>query len=250
MKPKVWLSPGIVVIYGAALDVEEHKHNAIQIVWPDSECTLEVGNYYTTPPSVIGARVSHKLTMQSGLIILIEPQSDLGDALSVFLQGKDCLTIEALPPLTMVENNAYQSSDLPVDVLLPLWDILKPQWNGTTNFLRAHHLDNRIALLQTKLYTCFSGESMGTARWKASEVARDLSLSEGRFLHLFRQEMGISWRPYLLWRRLLFALSLLNKGVMATDAAALSGFSDTAHLSRTFRATFGLSIRKAVSIFR
>ncbi len=249
-KPKVWVSPGIVVIYGAALDVEEHKHNAIQIVWSDSECTLKVGNYHAISPCVIGARVSHKLAMQSGLIVLIEPQSNLGDALSAFLQGKDCLTIEALPSLTMAENNAYLSSGFPAELLLPLWDILKLKWNGTTEHRRSRHLDHRIALLQTKLYTCFSSERMNTNRWKASEVAHDLSLSEGRFLHLFRQEMGISWRPYLLWRRLLFALALLNKGHRATDAAELSGFSDTAHLSRTFRATFGLSIRQAVSIFR
>lgn len=250
MKPKVFLSPGIIVIYSAALDVDEHKHNAIQIVWPDSECALELKNHFVTSPVVIGAQVSHKLSMKSGLIVLAEPQSDLGDALSAYLQGKEFIAIKDLPPLSLAEDCSSQSSDFPVGLLPPLWEALNLQWNGSLIGPCTHHLDMRIARLQTKLDTCFTDECMKANNWKASEVASDLALSEGRFLHLFRQEMGISWRPYLLWRRLLSAVSLLNKGHSATHAAQVSGFSDNAHLSRTFHTTFGISIRQALLIFR
>lgn len=43
MLPTVWLKPGILTIYGASLDAEIHKHNAIQLVWPagQSICQLE-----------------------------------------------------------------------------------------------------------------------------------------------------------------------------------------------------------------
>jgi len=45
------------------------------------------------------------------------------------------------------------------------------------------------------------------------------------------------------------AIAAIAKGASATDAAHLAGFSDSAHLSRTFRRFFGMSLRQANSIF-
>ncbi|MFN3163646.1 MAG: helix-turn-helix transcriptional regulator [Pseudohongiellaceae bacterium] len=112
------------------------------------------------------------------------------------------------------------------------------------------NLDPRIQQLQQTLDSCFEGECKKPEKWRAADVAKDLALSEGRFLHLFKQEMGIAWRPYLLWRRLLCSVRLLNRGRSATETAYVAGFSDSAHLSRTFRKMFGLSIRDASSLFR
>ncbi len=253
MKPKVWFSPGIVMIYGVALDVDEHKHNAIQIVWPETESMLEVGDANVTTAALLAAQAGHKLSLKSGLTVLVEPRSVLGEALSGFLQGKDWVAIEDLPPFALEENSPFLSSYFPVELLLPLRDRLKLKLTKRS-FIGSSlppDLDIRIAKLQTHLNTCFiRGEGLNPKNWRAAKIAAGLSLSEGRFLHLFRQEMGVSWRPYLLWRRLLCAVELINNGHSATAAAELSGFSDNAHLSRTFRCTFGLSIRQAAQIFR
>ena len=68
-------------------------------------------------------------------------------------------------------------------------------------------------------------------------------------VHLFKQEMRIPWRPYLLWRRLLCAIAFMHKGGSATAAAYQAGFSDSAHLSRTFKSMFGITIRQAQASF-
>jgi len=68
-------------------------------------------------------------------------------------------------------------------------------------------------------------------------------------LHLFREQMGIAWRPYLLWRRTISAVEAILTGSSATEAAHLAGFSDSSHLSRTFRSLFGMSIRQSQSLF-
>ena len=65
-------------------------------------------------------------------------------------------------------------------------------------------------------------------------------LSPGRFRHLFRTEMGISVQSYLRWRRLYTALRTTVYGASLTEAAHAAGFADSAHLTRVFRATFGL----------
>ena len=58
-------------------------------------------------------------------------------------------------------------------------------------------------------------------------------LSESRLQHLFREQVGVPIRRYLLWHRYLTALSLLADGASVTRAAHAAGFADSAHLTRT-----------------
>jgi AraC-like DNA-binding protein len=70
-------------------------------------------------------------------------------------------------------------------------------------------------------------------------LAQRANLSPSRFAHLFREQVGVPVRNYLLWRRLVYALSRLQQGQSITTAAYESGFSDGAHLCRSFRNVFG-----------
>lgn len=79
-------------------------------------------------------------------------------------------------------------------------------------------------------------------RLTAQELSKAVFLSEGRFGHLFREEIGIPMRRYLLWCRLMDALKHIGQGERFTFAAHAAGFSDAAHLSRTFRQMFGISL--------
>jgi AraC-like DNA-binding protein len=78
----------------------------------------------------------------------------------------------------------------------------------------------------------------------AKEIARQVCLSESRFIHLFSEEIGIPLRKFMLWLRLNRAIQEISSGKSLTDAAYSSGFSDSAHLSRTFRSMFGLTLSK------
>jgi AraC-like DNA-binding protein len=79
-------------------------------------------------------------------------------------------------------------------------------------------------------------------RLTARALSEAVFLSEGRFGHLFREEVGVPLRRYLLWCRLMDALEHIIQGERFTFAAHEAGFSDAAHLSRTFRQMFGLSL--------
>jgi len=65
-------------------------------------------------------------------------------------------------------------------------------------------------------------------------------LSEGRLTHLFKDEVGIPIRRYILWKRTCLALSFIESGEDFTNAAIAAGFSDSSHLTRTFNKVFGL----------
>jgi AraC-like DNA-binding protein len=73
------------------------------------------------------------------------------------------------------------------------------------------------------------------------ELAAEVGLSESRFLHLFRDELGTSLRRYRIWVRLVHAGSAIAGGANLTEAAMKSGFASPSHLSDRFKSTFGLS---------
>lgn len=74
-----------------------------------------------------------------------------------------------------------------------------------------------------------------------ADAAAHVGLSNGRARHVFVEETGLPFRTYLLWLRLNRALELFTAGASLTDAAHGAGFSDSSHLSRTFRRMFGIS---------
>lgn len=73
-----------------------------------------------------------------------------------------------------------------------------------------------------------------------AELAAALNVSESWLVHRFTDEVGVPIRRYVLWQRLWRAVEAL-KGATLTEAAHAAGLSDSAHLSRTFRETFGVA---------
>ena len=71
------------------------------------------------------------------------------------------------------------------------------------------------------------------------EVADVACLSPSRFRHLFVEETGMAFRPYVLWRRFMKVWELLARGESLSAAAHAAGFADAAHLSRTSKQMFG-----------
>jgi len=74
-----------------------------------------------------------------------------------------------------------------------------------------------------------------------AEVAAHVGLSNGRARHLFVEHTGMPFRTYRLWLRLMRAVELFAMGSSLTEAAHGAGFSDSSHLSRTFRRMFGIA---------
>ncbi len=75
--------------------------------------------------------------------------------------------------------------------------------------------------------------------FSASALATEVHLSEHRFLHLFKEQVGATLRQYILWLRLAAATQAFVEGKSSKEAAYEAGFSDPAHFSRTFLQMFG-----------
>jgi AraC-like DNA-binding protein len=72
-------------------------------------------------------------------------------------------------------------------------------------------------------------------------LANELNVSPTWLSHRFAQEVGLPLRRYVVWLRLRRAVESVLRGASWTQAAHAAGFSDSAHLSRSFRENFGIS---------
>ena len=73
------------------------------------------------------------------------------------------------------------------------------------------------------------------------EAAAELAhLSPGRFAHLFKDELGLPFRRYMLWRKVTRAMLAMGKERTLAAAAQHGDFADAAHLTRTFFQMFGM----------
>jgi AraC family transcriptional regulator len=99
----------------------------------------------------------------------------------------------------------------------------------------ARKLDPRVTLV---LKTIRASEDL---RISVEDAAATVFLSPSRFAHLFKDQVGLPFRRYMLWRKLTRAvLSVGREGTIAAAAHA-ADFADAAHLTRTFYQMFGLS---------
>ena len=99
------------------------------------------------------------------------------------------------------------------------------------------HMDSRIAEAIRLIEQCESIESD-----VYDTFPRTLCLSKSRFLHLFKEEVGIDFKDYLLLKKLeKTCRCVIEKGMSITDAAILAGFSSSSHFSDAFKKYFGIS---------
>jgi AraC-like DNA-binding protein len=76
-------------------------------------------------------------------------------------------------------------------------------------------------------------------RMDQAELARRLRRSRAHSLRLFKAVTGMTFRGFKQWTALCAAARQIADGQLVRTAAMDAGFADTAHLTRTFRASFG-----------
>lgn len=216
---------------------DAHAHHAIQLTFAvEGQFAFHIGHEVVDGPAVlIAPDVPHVYVPQGrNAMIFIEPESRLGAAVLRDLAGRDF----ALPDPEVFADIAAR--------LTCVWEEPRPDdatlvelGRALAARLAAHEadeypIDKRIARVLERLACDLD------VRMSASAAADIACLSESRFSHLFVEEVGLPFRTYVLWRRLMTAVSAIAAGASLTDAAHEAGFADSAHFSRTFLRMFGV----------
>jgi AraC-like DNA-binding protein len=84
----------------------------------------------------------------------------------------------------------------------------------------------------------FSGEPV-----TADTCAAEAGLSASRFLHLFKEETGISFRSFRAWKRARHLLHFANQDLNLAHLAQDIGYPDSTHFSHSIRRFYGLKPR-------
>ena len=107
--------------------------------------------------------------------------------------------------------------------------------------LPSRALDRRVARSIAQIDT-FSGEPV-----TAASCAATAGLSASRFLHLFKEETGISFRSFRAWKRARHLLHFANQNVNLAHLAQDIGYPDSTHFSHSIRRFYGLKPRAIFS---
>jgi AraC-like DNA-binding protein len=224
------IHPGWGLFRGTAGDNRPHRHHAVQIaIGIDEPVQLwaEKPGELRAPGAVIAADCLHGLgPVDRPLhLIYIERESRVGRALDAWCR-------HSARPLSehqrqrllrvLIEEPLGQVPEMVTKAILGV----EPSPPSTVD----ERVRRSIAGLPKPL----------PVRVPLAHLARSAGLSPSRYAHVFSAQTGMPVRPYLRWLRLQHALIEVARGASLTNAAHAAGFSDSAHLSRTFRKTFGV----------
>ena len=107
--------------------------------------------------------------------------------------------------------------------------------------LPRRRLDLRVARSIVQIGN-FSGEPV-----TAASCAAEAGLSPSRFLHLFKEETGISFRSFRAWKRARHLLHFANQDINLAHLAQDIGYPDSTHFSHSIRRFYGLMPRAIFS---
>ncbi|MDI1262816.1 MAG: AraC family transcriptional regulator [bacterium] len=102
-------------------------------------------------------------------------------------------------------------------------------------------LDPRVARAIVQIGK-FAGEPV-----TAASCAAEAGLSPSRFLHLFKEETGISFRSFRAWKRARHLLHFANQDINLAHLAQDIGYPDSTHFSHSIRRFYGLKPRAIFS---
>ena len=96
-------------------------------------------------------------------------------------------------------------------------------------------LDSRITTVLNRI------QSSDDLRISLGTAAKIAFLSPSRFAHLFKDQVGLPFSRYILWRKLTRAMLAIGSERTIADAAHAADFADAAHLTRTFYQMVGMA---------
>jgi AraC family transcriptional regulator len=231
----IW--PGRALYVGELLDNDAHAHHAVQVsVALDGALHLQAApdpRWLTYRAVITAPDQMHQLRCSGRIAqIYLDPESAAGLALRQQI-GESGVTsighidVDALAAALRSAGEEPSASGRLVRVVDEMLGAARP------DFARAP-VDPRV---QETLTTV---QSLPGHQCSLAAMAQRVALSPSRLGSLFRRDIGIPFRRYLLWLRLIDAVQALADRANLTEAAHRAGFSDSAHLSRTFRRMFGM----------
>ncbi len=245
-EPYCWLSVprwylwdgGFLLTARAQGVVPAHTHHAIQIVIALDGCVAICGqndDWRESRGVVVRPDAEHSFDCNGalGVMLFVDPESSEGGWLSTSLR-QDITTVpesrlDALvPALRTFADQPDETEDVPA--------LIRSCVHGLRPGLApARRVDTRVT---TVLEAIRRSDDLRISLDTAAEMA---FLSPTRFAHLFKEQVGLPFSRYMLWRKLTRAMVAIASERTIAAAAHAADFADAAHLTRTFYQMVGMA---------
>ncbi|HEX8546108.1 MAG TPA: AraC family transcriptional regulator [Cytophagaceae bacterium] len=224
-----YLEKNFGLFVGTLINNRPHSHYAFQVSVNFVDPLILTTNREKIAGAAffINSKVTHKLESPDfHLTILINPLCSLGHKLRLTFGNTD---VTALPEdlshelKTLLES--YCSRHLQFKDFIKKVTGVFQDFNGTPLYKSLNKEDSRILNALTYLDSNFDRVV------SLNEIAALCSISETRFLHLFKETTSLNFRRFQLWNRLINSIPHL-KELTITETAHMYGFTDSSHYCR------------------
>ena len=225
--------PPAMIVWGTGFQTAVHRHHCVQLLMVLRGSFLvrsgrqkgwtKCGAAWVRPDAAHEMDARHRTL----LIAFISAESDIGAELSAAIDGD-----LACVPAHQVTRWRAVLGTTPSQARIERWvtEYLKPPKRSVSIHPGVRRVLNHLQKPQIMVDDLSLKTLAGIA-----------FLSPSRFMHAFTESVGIPVRPYILWLRVQRAACDLRNGLSITTAAHRAGFSDAAHLTRTFRRMLGVT---------
>lgn len=236
LRAEVW--PPALATRGPAGPCTWHSHHALRFALAlDGELrvrTTRQGKWSRAAGVLTAPDAEHVLDGRGAelLLVFIDPESALGSAFRAAQSGtvrlisdaeRRALTLD-VEPRTILRSGAES------------WANAAARTLGIATPPPCRPIHPRVRALLRLLRAGGVGEATSL-----EDLASAVGLSPSRLMHVFTCSVGTPLRPYLAWLRVQHAAIAIVSGEALSDAAHAAGFSDAAHMSRTFRRMLGVA---------
>lgn len=234
----MFLGSGWLLYSGAVGQASQHKHHALQVlVARVGAAHLEGRTGACRGVAVaVAADTAHAmpLALPSAYLLYLESDSKVvrrfgwrqAFAMHAFAPGAEALAELLSEPESRQLEAAHRIAERIVELLAPAVARDRQQ---------PRHPSVRRAISLLPDLIAEHGSDL-----RLPIIAAAVGRSPEGLSRTFNSELGMSIPAYVRWARLRFVARALARGRALTEAAQEAGFSDSAHLSRVFRATFGV----------
>jgi AraC-like DNA-binding protein len=238
MAPRWYLWEGGFLLIGrAGGEVPAHSHHAIQVhVATEGSVAVRAGGsgWREAGGIIVRADVEHAFNAHkaTGALLMIDPESAEG----AWLQGALAEDVTLVPPARLQEcaRELRAFVERPLEAM-EVGELIRHCVQAlTAGAPPLRRLDARVGKVLQAI------RDSDDLRLSLESAAERVHLSAGRFAHLFKEEVGLPFRRYMLWRKVTRAMLSMGRERTLAAAAQHGDFADAAHFTRTFREMFGI----------
>jgi AraC family transcriptional regulator len=218
--------------------VPAHAHHAIQIVIAlDGRvaiCGRDDG-WRESRGIVVRPDAEHSFDCNGalGVMVFVDPESSEGAWLSASLRQDITIVpetrLDAIVPAVRAFAERPEETDDVAALVRACVEGSRPGLAPTRRF------DSRVTRV---LDAIRESDDLRMPLDRAADMA---CLSPTRFAHLFKDQVGLPFSRYMLWRKLTRAMVAVASERTISAAAHAADFADAAHLTRTFYQMFGMA---------